>query len=191
MSITLGTAAQKLFDTEVKQSFQQMGLLREAVTMRSNVKADTYQFNKISKGLANQKAIHENVTAMDTTHTQQVAVLAPWFAPEYTDFFSNEEAPFDEKAELTNVIAGALGRRMDQIIIDQLLDSVISYDGTTHTVATSVGGADTNLNVEKLIKASELLDNAGVPTGDRYFVGHVSGKASLINTTKATSSDFN
>lgn len=192
MSITLSAAAQAQFDTEVKQAFQGMGMLRDAVTVRNNVKASTYRFNSLGKGLANQKAVHENVTPMNVTHTNQTAVLESWFAPEYTDFFSNEEAPFDERNELVMAISGALSRRMDQIVLDQIADSVINYSANAAgVVATSVGGADTNLNVEKLIEAAKLLDDEGVPAGDRYFVGSTSGKAALLNTTKATSSDFN
>lgn len=190
MSISLDTAAQKEFDAEVKQAFQQMGMLDEAVTIRRNVKASTYQFNKLGKGLANQKNVHEDVTPMDVEHTQQVATLQKWFAPEYTDYFSNEEAPFDERQELVNAIAGALGRRKDQIIIDQIKDATISY-AAGKTVAVSIGGANTDLNVEKIIEAGRILDDAGVPAEDRYFVAHTTGKAALMNTTKATSSDFN
>jgi hypothetical protein len=190
MTGSLGTAAQKMFDSDVKQAFQQMGLLDAAVTIRKNVKASTYQFNKIGKGLANQKAIHENVTPMDTAHTQQVATLQKWYAPEYTDYFSNEEAPFDERQELVNVIAGALGRRKDQIILDAISDATISY-AAGKTVAVSIGGSNTDLNVEKIIDAARILDEAGVPAEDRYFVAHTTGKAALLNTTKATSSDYN
>lgn len=190
MTGSLGTAAQKLFDSDVKQAFQQMGLLDAAVTVRNNVKASTYQFNKIGKGLANQKAIHENVTPMDAEHTQQVATLQKWYAPEYTDYFSNEEAPFDERQELVNVIAGALGRRKDQIILDAISDATISY-ATANTVGVAIGGSNTNLNVEKIIDAGRILDDAGVPADDRYFIAHTSGKAALMNTTKATSSDYN
>ena len=190
MSISLGTAAQKLFDADVKQAFQQMGMLHDAVTVRTNVKASTYQFNKIGKGIANQKNVHEDVTPMDAAHTQQVATLQKWFAPEYTDFFSNEEAPFDERQELVNVIAGALGRRKDQIILDAISDATISY-GAGKTVAVSIGGANTDLNVEKIIDAARILDSFGVPSTDRYFVAHTTGKAALLNTTKATSADFN
>lgn len=189
MSITLSTAAQKEFDSEVKQSFQQMGLLRNAVTVRGNVKASTYQFNKIGKGLANQKAVHEIVTPMDVAHTQQVATLSKWYAPEYTDYFSNEEAPFDERQELVNVIAGALGRRMDQLVLDAISDATISY-AAGNQVATSIGGADTNLNIEKLVEAARILDDAGVPSEDRYFIGSTSGKAALLGQTEVTSSDY-
>ena len=190
MSITLSTAAQAEFDTQVKQAFQKSGMLREAVTVRNNVKASTYRFNSLGKGLANQKAVHENVTPMNVAHSNQTATLSGWYAPEYTDFFSNEEAPFDEKVELVHAISGALGRRQDQLILDQMAESVITY-ASTQIVTAAIGGADSNLNVEKLIEAARLLDDQGVPSSDRYFIGSTNGKAALLNTTKATSSDFN
>lgn len=190
MSLSLTTAAQKIFDSEVKQAFQQMGLLEQAVTVRRNVKGSSYQFNKIGKGLATQKNIHEDVVPMDVAHTQQTAVLTRWYAPEYTDYFSNEEAPFDERQELISLIAGALGRRKDQLIINAIKDATISY-AAGKTVASSIGGVNTDLNVAKLIKASQILDDAGAPADDRYFVGHTKGKAALLNTTEVGSNDFN
>jgi len=190
MAITLNTAAQKQFDTEVKQSFQQTGMLRDAVTVRNNVKASTYQFNKLGKGLANQKAVHEDVTPMDIAHTQQVATLSKWYAPEYTDYFSNEEAPFDERMELVDIVGSSLGRRLDQLVLDAISDATISY-AAGNIVTTAIGGADTNLNVAKLREAAQILDDAGVPSEDRYFVGSTQGKKALLAETETTSSDYN
>lgn len=190
MSKTLSTAAQKLFDSDVKASFQQMGLLDNAVTIRKDVKGSSYQFNKMGKGIANQKAIQEDVTPMDVEHTQQVVTLQRWYAPEYTDFFDNKEAPYEERKELVDVIAGALGRRKDQLILNAISDATISYSGD-NTVATSIGGSDTDLNVTKLRKAARILDDAGVPDKDRYFVGSVVGKEALLGSTEVTSADYN
>lgn len=189
MTITLSTAAKKEFDSEVLQEFQGSGMIREAVSLRTGVKGSQYQFNKLGKGVAQQKAVHENVPVMNAAHSQQTATLQQWFAGDYTDFFSNEEAPFEERQELVQVIAKALGRRLDQIVIDQVKNATISY-AAGKTVAKSVGGADTGLNVAKLRVAGKILDAQGVPMQDRFMIAHVNGKHDLLAESEATSSDY-
>ena len=120
MSKNLSSAAQQLFDSEVKHAFQSAGSLRDTVTIRNNVVGDIYKFRKMGKGLANQKPSQADVTPMDVSHSLISCTLGNWNAPEYTDIFDQAEVNFDEKTELAQTIAGALGRRLDQLIIDAL-----------------------------------------------------------------------
>lgn len=189
MTISLSTAAKKEFDSEVLQEFQGAGVIRNAVSLRTNVMASTYQFNGLGKGTAQQKNTHEDVPVMDAAHTQTLATLSQWFAADYTDFFSNEEAPIEERQELVKTITSALGRRLDQLVIDQIKNATISYAGAS-TVAVSVGGANTGLNVAKLRAASKIMDAKGVPMNDRYLVAHSNGKHDLLADNEATSADF-
>jgi len=87
---------------------------------------------------------------------------------------------------LVQVVAKAIGRRSDQMIIDALAAS-----STSLTVATSIGGAGTNLNMAKLREASRLLNTSNVPAEDRYMLIHASQLSSLLSETAVTSSDFN
>jgi len=74
---------------------------------------------------------------------------------------------------------------MDQLVIDAL-----SGSGTSLTVATTVGGAGTNMNLAKLLEAKELLDTGNVPAQDRCMLIHASGLAALLDDTKIASSDY-
>ena len=120
MSKNLSAVAVQEFDSMVKQAYQGMGMLKPAVTVRNNVVGDTYKFRRMGKGLANQKSTSDLVTPMDVSHEFKTATLANWNAPEYTDIFDAQEVNFDEKQELANTIAGALGRRCDQLVIDAM-----------------------------------------------------------------------
>lgn len=186
MSKTLSSVARQEFDTEVKQAYQGMSNLRSTVTLRTGVVGDQYKFRKIGKGLANQKASQADVTPMDVSHSLQTATLGNWNAPEYTDIFDQAEVNFDEKTELAQCIAKAMVRREDQLIIDALAAS-----GTSLTVANSIGGSNTNLNIAKLTKSSSLLNDKGVPTMDRHILVSASGLEALLNITEATSADYN
>jgi len=171
-----------------RHAFQTMGSgIVAAVTQRNNVIGDTYKFRAMGKGLANQKPSQADVTPMDISHSTITATLGNWNAPEYTDMFDAAEVNFDEKQELANTIAGALYRRQEQIIIDAM-------DAATPgaTVATSVGGADTNMNIEKVVEASKELNDAGVPIDqDRHIAVSADGLSKMLLETQVGSSDYN
>lgn len=182
MSKTLSSVAVTEFDSMVKQAYQGMGMLKGTVTLRNNVVSDTYKFRKLGKGLANQKSTADLVTPMDVSHSLATATLANWNAPEYTDIFDQAEVNFDEKQELAEAIAGALGRRSDQIIIDAM-------DASTPDASDIVAGG-TNLTVAKLIDAKVALKDQGVGDSDLFFAANAEGLGGLLNDTKATSEDF-
>jgi len=72
------------------------------------------------------------------------------------------------------------------MIIDALVAS-----STSLTVASSVGGANSNLNLDKLLAAKKALDAGNVPPTDRFVVIHANNLASLLDETEVKSSDFN
>ena len=186
MSKTLSTVASKQFDTEVKQAYQGVGKIKMAVTLRTGVTGDTYNFRAIGSGLAKERtAPSSDVTPMNVDHSLVPVVLKNIEAPEYTDIFDNAEVNFSEVQELAQVITSALGRKEDQFIIDALAAS-----GTTKVVGTDVGGAGTGLNVDKLRRASKLLNDNDVPMEERYAVISSEGLEGLLGETEATSTDY-
>lgn len=191
MSTNLSAVAVTVFDEMVKHAFQTMGAsnggIANAVTQRNNVTGDVYKFRAMGKGLANQKASAADVTPMDISHSLITATLSNWNAPEYTDIFDAAEVNFDEKQELAYTIAGALHRRREQLIIDAMDDATPGA-----TIQTSVGGADTNLNLDKIIAAAKELNDAGVPMDkDRHIMTSADGLAEMLGTTQVGSSDYN
>jgi hypothetical protein len=166
----------------VKHAYANAGLLKNAVTLRNNVVGDTYKFRLMGKGLANQKASSVDVTPMGVTHAFKTATLANWNAPEYTDIFDAQEVNFDEKQELAHTIAGALGRRCDQLVIDAM-------DASTPTASTiAAGGA--NLTMAKVIDAQVALRDQGVPNTELFAAIEAQGLGGLLADEKATSADY-
>lgn len=187
MSNQLSAVAVTEFDAMVHQAYQQGAKLRQYVTVRSGITGDTYKFRKMGKGVAAQRSTTQiDVTPMNVAHSLQTATLTNWVAAEYTDIFDAAEVNFDEKSELASTIGMAMGRREDQLILDAL-------DAETHsnTVAKTVGGTDTNLNVAKLRKAKRLLDDAGAPSTERMHTHSAYGLDAMLGTTEATSADYN
>jgi Tfp pilus assembly protein PilV len=182
MSINLSAVAVTEFDSMVKHAYANAGLLKNAVTLRNNVVGDTYKFRRMGKGLANQKASSADVTPMNVGHEFKTATLANWNAPEFTDIFDAQEVNFDEKQELASTIAGALGRRCDQLVIDAMDAS------TPLTTAVAAGGA--NLTIAKVNDAQVELRDQGVPNTELFAVIEAGGLGGLLNDEKATSGDY-
>lgn len=180
MSNTLSNVAVTEFDSMVKHAFQNASLLRDTVTVRNNVIGDTYKFRAMGKGLANQKTTSADVDPMDVAHSTISATLQNWNAPEYTDIFDQAEVNFDEKQELASTIAGALGRRLDQLVIDAM-------DAAS---PTAVGTGGTGLVATDLIDAKVELVKQGVGSGDLYCAINAAGLAGLLADEKTTSADY-
>jgi len=186
MSKNLSPVAQQEFDNLVHHVYQGGSKLQGCTRLRSGVVGDIYKFRTMGKGLANQKASQADVTPMDVNHNLVDCLLENWNAPEYTDVFDQAEVNFEEKSELAKTIAHALGRRSDQLIIDALNAST-----PTATVATSVGGAGSGLNIEKLAAAGSELDDNEVPEEGRIMVASSKSKWTLLQQTEVGSSDYN
>jgi hypothetical protein len=186
MSVSLSNAFVTLFDAEVKQAYQGKAMLVGAVRQRRGVEGSTVKFPKVGSGVATPRVPQTDVTPINASFSQVTLTLADWNAAEYSDIFNQAKVNFDERQELVQVVAAAMGRRQDQMIIDALTAS-----STSLTVSNDIGGADTNLNVAKLREAKRLLDKNNVDPGDRHIVIHANSLASLLSETAVTSSDFN
>jgi len=147
----------------------------------------------MGKGLANQKASQADVTPMDIAHDRQTANLANWNAPEYTDIFDQAEVNFDEKAELAQTIAKAIGRREDQIIIDTMaaVSFVASNDQDPDTGRVFDVSATANFGLDLLRSAAGHLDDIEAESSDRYVAVRALALQKLLEDTEVTSSDYN
>jgi len=145
MAIGLSNAFVTLFDAEVKQAYQAKAQLVGATRQRRGVEGATVKFPKVGKGVATLRVPQTDVTPLNVDFSQVTATLEDWNAAEYSDIFMQQKVNFDERQELVQVVANAIGRRQDQLILDALAAS-----GTSNTVANDIGGTDTNLNVAKL-----------------------------------------
>ena len=185
MAVSISNAFVTLFDSEVKQAYQGQRALA-GLTRERTVEGNTVKFPKIGKGTATIRVPQTDVTPLNVTYSQVTATMEDYIAAEYSDIFNQAKVNFQERAELVQVVAGAIGRRMDQVVIDAL-----SASSGTNTVANSVGGANTNLNVAKLRAAKKAMDAKNVPAQGRCMVVHANNLDSLLAETEVTSSDFN
>ena len=187
MSIDLANVLATQFTEEVKHKFQESGTLRDSVRVRDVRNAKTVQFNLMGRGNAAERTtIHTAIPLMNITHDPVSVSVKNYTASELTDIFLDSQVPFDEKMELVDTIATALGRRLDQIIIDAMVAAAPAKQ-----VADDVSGVSSNLTIDAIRSAAKMLDEDGVPDGDRTLVISPSGLHSLLEDNQATSVDFN
>lgn len=188
MSQNLTAAAVASFDARVKAAYEAMATLRGTVRVATGIVGATHRFTRIGKGTATKRIDQTDVVPMNITYGTQTATLEDWNAPEYTGIFDQQKVNFSEREMLATTIAGAIGRREDQLIIDAL-----DAASTSLTVGTDVGGVGSGMNTAKLRRARRLLNQNSVPKGkgDRTFVISSEGAEQLLGTTEVASSDYN
>ena len=156
MSVYLNEVAVTAFDTAVKESFQGIGMLRGCVTVRNNVTGNEYRFQQIGKGMAHKRtAPSSDSIPMNVDYSKVLVILEDWDADEYTDMFMQKEVNFDEVRELSSLILKALGRRLDQTIIDAVNDARASLVSIGNFIASD----GTGLDIPKLTTLVQLMDD--------------------------------
>ena len=181
MAQNVTTAFVTLFESEVKQAYQSEALLRGTMRSRTGVQGNTVKFPKIGKGVATPRINQTDVTPLNVTYSQVTANMSDFIAAEYSDIFHQTHINFDERRELVQVVSKAIAGRMDQICIDAL-DAASSP-----SVATTVGGSGTNMNIEKLRAAAKAMNENNVPAEGRYLLMHASQLDALLGETEITS----
>ena len=185
MAVGISSAFVQLFDAEVKQAYQGARALAGVTRERNNVEGNQVKFPKIGKGTATVRVPQTDVTPLNVTYSQVTATMSDYIAAEYSDIFSQQKVNFDERRELVQVVGNAIGRRMDQLVIDALNSA-----SSPSTVGTDIGGVGSNMNLAKLLAAKKALDTNNVPAEGRCMIIHANGLSALLDETELTSSDF-
>ncbi|MCK5607356.1 hypothetical protein KAR91_36065, partial [Candidatus Pacearchaeota archaeon] len=174
------------FDALVKKGYQGESKLRNTIRLKSGVKGSTHQFPKINKGLATRRIPITDVTPMNVVQSNVVATLEDWNAPDYVAVEDLAKLNYDERQELVQTANMAIGRRLDQQILDAM-----AVGANSTQVTKAVGGTDTGFNIAKVLRAKRLMDDEGVPAENRHFALSPAAIEQALNETKFASADFN
>ena len=194
MSKNLTNAAVIEFDSEVKHQYQGKAKLRKTVTIRTGVVGESYKFTRMGKGIANQKASAADVTPMDISHARQTATMSNWEAPEYTDIFDQAEVNFDEKQELAKTIAGAIGRREDQTIIDAMSSTIVTYAATNDSnpdtgLVLDISGSR-NFDVAVVRRAAQHYNEIEAEMDERHITVQAGAISEMLDDPEVTGADY-
>lgn len=186
MTAGSSTNAVTSFDAQVKKQYAQGSLLRGTVRVKTGVVGSSHVFPKMRKGVATPRIPQTDVTPMGVGHAKATATLTDWNAADYSDVFDLATLSFDERQELVEICVQAIGRRLDQMIIDAMAASAYATQ-----VSESLGGTNTGMNLAKFLRAKRLLDDNGVPAAGRYIVCSSRAIEQALAETEVNSGDFN
>jgi len=203
MSTQITTAFVEQYSANVQHLAQQKGSrLRGSVVVESVVGKNAF-FEQIGKTSARKRTSrHSDTPRMDTPHARRRVSLVDY---DWADLIDNEDRVrmlIDPTSPYSQAAANAMGRAMDEAIIDaadgSAFTGVAGGTTTTYTAANTVDvqvgvspAADTGLNVGKLRAAKQVLDANEADDGDRVCVINAKQLQNLLAETEVTSSDYN
>ena len=186
---TISPSFVTIFDSEVKQAYQAARQLAGLVREKS-VTGDTVKFNKLTKGVASVRTPQTEVTPMSLSYSLVTATMTDYIASEYSDIFNQSHVSFSDRSELSSAVGNAIGRRMDQVVIDAL-DSATSVAVANTVAEDGSSGSASDMNTGKIRAAKAALDANNVPADNRVLLMHANSLEALLGQTSATSADFN
>ena len=186
---TISPSFVTIFDSEVKHAYQASRQLAGLVREKS-VTGDTVKFNKLTKGVAAVRTPQTEVTPMNLTYSLVTATMTDYIASEYSDIFNQSHVSFSDRSELSSAVGNAIGRRMDQVVIDAL-DAATSVAVANTVAEDGSSGSASDMNTGKIRAAKAALDANNVPADNRVLLMHANSLEALLGQTSATSADFN
>ena len=186
MSTTASVNFRTEFEALVKQVYQMGSRLDGTTRVRENANAKTVRFPKLGKGIATPRIPQAEVTLMNLEHSYVDVTLTDWDASELAAIEDLDKLAFDERTEIMKAVLMAIGRRRDQFIIDAM-----ALSANTTQVGEDVGATDSSLNIDKILRAKRLMDDAGVPENDRYMAVTARAIEAGLALTQIGSADYN
>jgi len=194
MSINVTTAFVEQYSANVQHLVQQQGSkLRGLVRQESQTGKNAF-YDQIGATAARRRpSRHADTPRMDTPHSRRRVSLEDF---DWADLIDNEDKIrmlIDPTSEYAKAASMAMGRAMDEIIIDAALGT--AYTGVSGSTATNpqtaLSAQASNMNLATLLAIKETFDGDDVPEEGRCIVCTASQIKSLLNTTEIKSSDFN
>ena len=197
MANDITTAFVKQFGSNLDFLVQQKGsLLRNAVRNETVVGEEAY-FDQLESTAAQRRTTRNADTPLIKSehHRRRVSM----YDYEWADLIDKEDKLkmlIDPQSDYAINAAWALGRSIDDAIIAAF--SGTAYAGKAGGTATPlpstqrVTGGATNLTLQKMLDAKEILDAADVdPNEPRYLLITAHQLADLLNTTEIKDADYN
>jgi hypothetical protein len=181
MSTSLTAVQQIEYDALVKAEYRSRGFkLRPGVYNKENVVGRFVDFRKVDQVISVQAAYQQAVTAQDPGYDKAQATLEKYVTPILIDEVQELTVNFDSKMESSMLVADAMGRRSDQIIIDAL----DADPGST------IANGGTNMTYAKYTQIIEFFEDNAVPLGDRFVAMSGNNFRALLQEQEFTSTFY-
>ncbi len=174
---------------------QKYSKLINTVYIRPNVRGKTFFQDQIGQWAMSLKSGRNSSTPNNDPNLQRrMGTMLDFNDARLLDRTDELKVISDPRSAYTIAAAQSLGRQIDDVIIQNgLLGNALSGETGTTSVTNSnlVNASSASMTLARIIAVKQQLDIADVEMEDRYFVIRPDALDNLLNTTAATSSDYN
>ena len=198
MSNQITTAFVQQYSNNVQMLSQQKGSLLRGVVDVETVNGKHAYFERIgSVSAVKRVSRHSDTPQIDTPHSRRRVSMADYEWADLIDSADRVRTLIDPTSQYALAAAYAMGRSMDDTIIEAASGNAFGGETGSTTVALPSGQKITEastggLTIAKLRETKEILDSNSVdPSIPRTIVVGPKQITDLLGTTEVTSSDFN
>ena len=194
------------FKDECFHLAQQKGSKLRSRVRNQMVRGESHMFERLAPSDAVAKTTrHTTTPVLDVTHSRRKVTIKDFLWADLVDDEDRKRMLVEPKSEYAKNAGYSMGRKWDDLIIgsDGAATPAISegilgdaYDGTGAQVAfdttnQQIASGTAGLTISKMTEAKYIMDNNDVPAEGRTFVMGPQQLQDLLNTTEATSIDYN
>lgn len=206
MSVEITTAFVEQYKANVAMLAQQKGSRLRRAVMEESVTGKNAFFEQIgATAMVARTTRHADSPMVNTPHARRRVSLTDYDWGDMVDDLDKVRMLIDPTSPYAQNAANAANRTIDDVIIAAADGTAYTgVDGSTQTSYDAnmtvdvqvrdvgVSAADLGMNVAKVIEAGRLLAANEVDEDEpKYIVWNARQRASMLNSTKATSSDYN
>jgi arsenate reductase-like glutaredoxin family protein len=205
MSIQITTAFVQQYRANVEHLVQQKGSRLRALVRAETQAAEFEFYDRIGATTAQEvTGRHQDTPLINVPHDRRRVSLRDFDWADLIDRPDRIRMLIDPSSPYSQNAAYALGRKMDDVILDAAFGTVytgktgattVTFPNTQQIAVDYVeSGSATNsgLTIAKLRKAKEILDKNEVdPTERRYIAVTAKQVTDLLKTTEVSSADYN
>lgn len=173
---------------------QKYSKLIGTVVMKPNVRGKTFYQDQIGAWSMEAKGGRNTQTPNnDPLLARRMGTMLDFHDARLLDRGDELRTISDPKSSYTIAAASALGRKIDERIIIAALGSAASGEtgSTSVTNGNIILGSAASMTLARIVAVKAQLDAQDVDMEDRVFVITPAALDNLLNTTAATSSDYN
>jgi len=201
MSTEVNKAFVQQFSSNLIMLAQQKGSKLSGTVMRKDVTGKYAHFDRLGATTATLRTgRHADTPLTDTPHSRRRVSLNDYEVADLIDQQDEIRMLIDPKSAYAQAMSMALGRTLDDIIIDAADGSATAVDASdststvsvAHTVDEDFNTSNSDIIVEKVIEAKRILmSNEVQPDEDLYFVLDSKALHNLLKETEVASVDYN
>ena len=186
------------FEANVLHLVQQLGTRYRGLFPEIEVVGKRRAIERLGSTSVNTKTTrNQAIDYIDPAHTRRWVSTKTFYWAALIDKEDLLRILIDPQSEYARNAAWAMGRNIDQVLIDAFDATVTTQedaDGTTafDTTNQQIAAGSAGLTIDKLRQAKQKLDvNEVDPSMRRYLLCASKQIENLLGTTEVTSSDFN